>query len=167
MVSAICPSVFYEMEEVERVKSVLAVKTMIVKGEDSVLRKMHNVVKRDVTGFDSDFYIHDVKALSDVTTGSFLWIVRVNGTHLIDLKSENFELVQGESVWMSSSIFHSILQSFKRRIVGFYLIEKTDGQLRKIQKINEQSAMATMAIHADDAVVNRKMQLINEQRLMA
>lgn len=149
------------MEDAEKVKAVATIKLAILKGEDSLLRKMHNVVKRDVTGFESDFYIHDVTALNEVETGSFLWIVRANGTHLIDLKSDQFELVNGEAVWISISIFRSIVQSFKNRIAGFYLVEKSNGQLKKVQKINEQSAVATMVISADDAVVNRKMQIIS------
>lgn len=54
----------------------------------SLFKKMSNIVERYVKNYKNDFYVTDISAINQVIEKTdFIWVVRPNGTHLIQLKS--------------------------------------------------------------------------------
>ena len=129
---------FYEKTEEQKKRYISHMRNRIRKGSDVILQSMMELVERHVERYHADFYVHDVALYRNTENGPFLWIIRENGTHLIDLMSEKF--LDGEA-WDAKAHFHAILSNSRKEIKGIYLIE--NGQM---QKLSEKAAHATLGI---------------------
>lgn len=135
---------FYDMTDEEKNRYIKKMKRKIANGNDTLLQEMMSIVDEEVMKYEEDFYVDDIELLKDVEKDeSVLWIVRNHGTHFIYLSKDSFNK-KGE--WDNAEYFRAIIQNYKNRICGYYLIEKG-----KLKKINEKSAFAVLAIHEDIA----------------
>lgn len=59
--------------------------------EVPALKKMELIIKKNMTAYTNDFYVHDVQlmneSLKEHNAFDFIWFVRKRGTHFINLKS--------------------------------------------------------------------------------
>ena len=129
---------YYEKTEEQKKRYISQMRNRIRKGRDTILQSMMELVEQNVERFHADFYVHDVALYRNAKNAPFLWIIRENGTHFIDLMSEKF--LDGE-VWDAKAHFNAIMTNCGKEIKGIYLIE--NGQ---IQKLSDKAAHATLAI---------------------
>jgi len=135
---------FYDLTDEEKIRFIKKMKRKIINGNDVLLKEMMFIVDEEVMTYEEDFYVDDIELLKDVEKDeSVLWIVRNHGTHFIYLSKDSFNTA-GE--WTNTEYFRAIIRNCKRRICGYYLIEKGN-----LKKINEKSAFAVLAIHEDIA----------------
>src|SRR5690606_9633510 len=92
--------------------------------------------------------VHDVSLYRNTEGAPFLWIVREYGTHFVDLYSEKF---LDNEVWDAKAHFEAILFNSRKEIKGIYLIENG-----KMQRLSEQSALATLAIK--ESIVRKNLE---------
>ena len=77
---------FYNMNEEKQKKYINNVKEEIKRSSNKILKKMENIVKRNVSYFQSDFYVHDLHMIKN-NPGHFIWMTRETGTDFIPLES--------------------------------------------------------------------------------
>ena len=128
---------YYEKTDEQKKRYISHIRNKIRKGSDTILKSMMELVERHVEKYHADFYIHDVALYRNAENEPFLWIIRENGTHFIDLMSEKF--LDGEA-WDAKAHFHAILSNCGAEIKGIYLIEN-DHML----KLPEKVAIAMLA----------------------
>lgn len=129
---------YYEKTEEQKNRYISYIRNRIRKGSDTILKSMMELVERHVERYHADFYIHDVALYGNGENEPFLWIIRENGTHFIDLMSEKF--LDGE-VWDAIAHFNAIMTNCGKEIKGIYLIENS-----QMQKLSEKAAHATLAV---------------------
>lgn len=118
---------YYEKTEEQQKRTLYYRKRKILKGDNELLKKMLEIVERDVEKYRSDFYIHDTELLKEYEGDPLIWIVRKHGTHFIYLLSDDFTK---ENEWDSDLYFRAILRNFDSDIKGIYLINA--GKIKKI-----------------------------------
>lgn len=75
---------FYKLNDKEQEKYIKKIKKEIEKSNNKILKKMHNIVKRNVKNYITDFYLHDLYIIKKYKS-PFVWMTRSSGTDLIPL----------------------------------------------------------------------------------
>lgn len=86
------PNDFHNLDKTEKEKYIERIKEEIEKSDNEVLKKMANIVKRNVKHYKNDFYVYDLFMIKK-HEGPFLWMIRETGTDLIPLKNFKGALV--------------------------------------------------------------------------
>lgn len=78
------PYDFYNLDEESKEKYIESIIESTKKTKNQIIKKMANIVKRDVKHYRNDFYIHDMHMIKKYE-GPFLWMTRPTGTDFIPL----------------------------------------------------------------------------------
>ncbi|MBM7715316.1 hypothetical protein JOC94_002303 [Bacillus thermophilus] len=139
---------YYEKTDEQKRRYISYMRNKIRKGDDAILQSMMELVERHLKKYHADFYVHDISLYRNTEGAPFLWIVREYGTHFVDLYSKKF---LDNEVWDAKAHFEAILFNSRKEIKGIYLIENG-----KMQKLSEQSALATLAIK--ESIVRKNLE---------
>lgn len=101
------PNTFYDFSNEEKQSYLNYVKNKIKK--HTLLSKMHNIVNRRMTGYKTDFYVHDTYIIlnDDHKSKTFLWMVRDTGTDLINLNFDSSEDEKQALNWINACLSNS------------------------------------------------------------
>lgn len=123
------PTVFYNMNDNDQEDYISKVKFFI--NSNVLLKRMDNIVRRNVKHYKTDFYVHDVFSLSD-DNGDFVWLVRECGTDLIRCNNNSFSK-DGE--WIGKIWFNAVNETSKVHRYYYFNSNKN-----KLLKINQEKA---------------------------
>lgn len=129
---------YYNQNHKERENTIERVKKS-VKRKKGILSDMMQIVEKTLKAYHSDFYIHDVERLHKNPESSFIWIVRKNGTHLINLDNDGVYdtgMTDNEQQWL-------ILKNSSIRIVAIYLVNQKEMNIQKIKATKIDSIIET------------------------
>lgn len=84
---------FYNLDEESKEKYIEYIIESTKKTKNQIIKKMANIVKRDVKHYQNDFYIHDVYLIKK-HEGPFIWMTRPTGTDFIPLNYLKGPLVE-------------------------------------------------------------------------
>lgn len=120
---------FYEVKDKTRIKKMHQIRDIILESNSDLLKKMLYIVHQDVQYYMIDFYKHDIEKLAEYE-GTFIWIVRESGTHLIPLQEEK---ICSDGSWLWEHEYNAICQV--ARIKDFYYYNG-----KELLKINKEKA---------------------------
>jgi hypothetical protein len=98
----VTPDRYYNMNEQDKEFYISQVKDIIK--DNTLLKRMENIVKRYVKAYQQDFYIHDIFSLVN-NNSEFIWMVRKTGTDLI---IKNGHCISKEGNWTGKLWFNAI-----------------------------------------------------------
>lgn len=129
------PSDFYNWDYVVKGRYVDRVRKYIAKTNHALFQRMEEIVRKDLSSYQNDFYVHDFYELIDFD-GDAIWMTRDSGTDLAPLLDDEQRMMHCKE-W-----FHAVKGYNKQ----FYLL---DCKNKTIERIPMQKAERIMEKHLE------------------
>lgn len=117
---------FYDWAEDKKERYIKQVKKFVKK--NNLFSEMEKIVKKYVSAFQNDFYVHDIYELNNYD-GDFIWMVRNTGTDLVKLKEPMFK----DGKWIGKLWYEAVVKA--NEYIYYYDPEKS-----KLTKITKEKA---------------------------
>ncbi|NRG44256.1 hypothetical protein HRF87_05700 [Bacillus sp. CRN 9] len=85
------------------------IREKILKSKNELKIRMMLIAEKTLKEHLNLFYFHDLEVIEKIGQAPYLWIVRENGTHLINLSITVFTK---ENEWLSTYVFNNVLLNY-------------------------------------------------------
>ena len=126
------PNDFHNLEsKEEKEKYIQKIKEAIKNTDNEIIKKMANIVKRNVKHYQNDFYVYDLHMIKKYT-GPFLWMTRETGTDFIPLKHLKGALIDFYNYVKYTNEHFYLYDGHRLKKISFEEMEKLVDQHKKL-----------------------------------